>query len=100
MPYLEEDDEGYYMMGFRIAPDSDESYSELKIRTCPVAVANKCSSLINAYNRHKQGLFDLKETYPNPSIALIEAFDILDYNHKLLENRIHKRQLEEMKNGR
>jgi len=29
----------------------------------------------------------------------LQCFDILDYNYKLLENRIQKRKLEEMKNG-
>ena len=87
-------------MGYRIAPDSDESYSDLKISTCPVADANMMSSIIESYHRHKSGLFDLSTTYPKPTVALLQAFDILDYNYKVLENRLHKRSLEEMKNGR
>lgn len=100
MPYLEEDDDGsLFIMGYRIAPDSDESYSDLKIKRCPVAGANQCTPLLESYHRHKDGLFDLSSTYPNPSVALLQCFDILDYNYKLLENRIQKRKLEEMKNG-
>jgi hypothetical protein len=86
-------------MGYRVAPDSDEIYSELKIRSCPVALANRCSTIVDAYYRHKQGLFDLSLTYPQPSVAILQAFDILDTNMKILENRLQKQRMEDIKNG-
>jgi len=99
LPYLDEDEEGLFVPGFRIAPDSDEAFSELKIRTCPVADSNKCASIVEAYHRHKSGFFDLSKTFPTPSLAVLEAFDILELHYKLLENRLHQRRIEEIKNG-
>lgn len=86
-------------MGYRVAPDSDELFSELKITTCPIADANRLASLMDAYTSHKKGLFDLSKVYPTPTIAVIEAFGIMELHHQLLENRLHKRRLEEINNG-
>ena len=68
------------MPGYRIAPDSGESFSELKVRSCPVALANRVAPIVQAYRRHRAGLFDLCRAYPQPSCAIVEAIDIFRKN--------------------
>ncbi len=99
MPYLEEDDEGYFVPGYRIAPGSDESYSELKIRSCPVALANLASPIVNAFYRHEKGIYPLKDSYPNPTCAIVEAFDYLSYTNQTLKNHLQKQAMEDSLNG-
>lgn len=77
-------------MGYRVAPDSGESFSELKIRSCPVADVNRLSPVISIYNRLKQGLVSLTEIIPRPSCALIEALDIMTTN----ADEAHRRSIE------
>ncbi len=67
-------------MGYRVAPDSGEGFSELKIRTCPVADVNRLSPIIQIYNRLKRGLITLNDVIPRPSCALIETIDIMSIN--------------------
>ncbi len=100
LPYVEEDEEGLYVPGYRIAPGSDESYSELKIRSCPVANANIASPIVNAYYRHEKGILSLKDSYPNPTCAIVEAFDYLSYANQTLKNHLQKQAMEEHSNGK
>ena len=100
LPYLDEDEHGFFMPAYRVAPDSDEAYSELKIRSCPVALANLATPIVNAFFSHLNGLFDIKATFSNPTIAIVEAVDLLYYHHNLLKNRLHERQMSEINNGR
>jgi hypothetical protein len=51
------DERGLFVPGYRVAPDCGEDFSDLEIRSCPVAGANKMAPIINAYNRHRSGLF-------------------------------------------
>ena len=64
-------------MGYRVAPDSGESFSDLKIRSCPVADVNRLSPIVNAFNLHKNGVLDLKQIYNKPTIALIDCLNML-----------------------
>ena len=99
MPQSLKDELGIYVPGYRIAPNSGESYSDLKIRSCPVADMNRLASVITAFNRHQSGLIRLKEMFPSPTCAIIEAFDILNQNTLELQRRHHEQQMKEFKNG-
>jgi len=87
-------------MGYRIAPNCDgDTYGDLKIRQCPVALANLVSPIVDAYHKHKAGLFSLDSTHPNPSIAFLDAVSYYDTIHSIYEARKHKEQMEEIQNG-
>jgi hypothetical protein len=77
LPLVEEDEQGLFIMGYRVAPDSGESFSDLKIRSCPVADVNRLSPIVNAFNLHKNGVLDLKQIYNKPTIALIDCLNML-----------------------
>ena len=81
------DDDGPFVPGYRIAPDSGESFADLKIRACPVAAANTVAPIVQAYRRHRAGLFDLSRTYPTPSCAIVEGVDILHNSTEEAEHR-------------
>jgi hypothetical protein len=99
LPLSEEDGHGRFVPGYRIAPNCGEWYSDLKVRSCPVAGMNKMASIITAFNRHQSGLIRLTETFPNPSCAIIECFDILNSNTMEMQRRSHEQQMKEMNNG-
>lgn len=99
MPYLDEDDDGFFVMGYRVAPDCGDDFAEEKIRRCPVALANRVSPITEAFFRHKAGNFSLEKFYPNPTIALLQGVDVLEYNQRALERKLHEKHLQEMKNG-
>ena len=93
------DERGLFVPGYRVAPDCGEEFSDLKIRSCPVAGANKMAPIINAYNRHRSGLFNLNLSYPKPSCAVVEAMDILHNNRESAHYRAQERALKESSNG-
>jgi len=99
LPLSDTDEEGRFVNGYRIAPNCGESYSDLKVRSCPVADMNRLASVITAFNRHQSGLIRLKEMFPSPTCAIIEAFDILNQNTLELQRRHHEQQMKEFKNG-
>lgn len=82
-------------MGYRVAPDSGEGYSDLKIRSCPVALANRAAPIAQAYHRHRAGLFPISQSYPKPTCAIIESLEILHYNHEEAQYRSHKNAMME-----
>ncbi len=82
-------------MGYRVAPNSGESYSNLKIRNCPISNMNRLSSIISSYNRIKNGLVNFKDIYPNPSIAMIECIEILDYSYNEMILRQNEQALKD-----
>ena len=82
LPYLDEDEHGYFVPAYRVAPNCSGEYADLKIRSCPVASANKVAPITQAYFRHINGLFDLKNVYPMPSCAIVEAIDILHHHYQ------------------
>ena len=93
------DERGLFVAGYRVAPDCGEEFSDLEIRSCPVAGANKMAPIINAYNRHRSGLFNLSLSYPKPSCAVVEAMDILHNNRESAHYRAQERALKESSNG-
>lgn len=93
------DKRGLFVPGYRVAPDCGEEFSDLEIRSCPVAGANKMAPIINAYNRHRSGLFNLSLSYPKPSCAVVEAMDILHNNRESAHYRAQERALKESSNG-
>lgn len=95
MPQAAEDENGVYVYGYRIAPNSGESYSDLKIRHCPISNMNRLSSVVNNYQKFKKGIVQIKDIYKNPTIAIIECFDLLDYNQNLMIARKHE-QMKDM----
>jgi hypothetical protein len=99
LPCLEEDEVGLYMPGYRIAPGSGENYSELKVRSCPVALANLIAPVVSSYNKHKKGILTLKDMYDNPSCAIVDAFELLDYEYESLKIFNHSQALKESSNG-
>lgn len=92
MPQSLKDDQGVYMPGYRIAPNSGEEYSDLKIRSCPIADMNRLALIISSYNRIKGGLISFADTYPHSTIAIIESIEILDYNHEQARLRLLDQQ--------
>lgn len=82
-----------------MAPDSGESFSELKVRSCPVALANRAAPIVQAYRRHRAGLFDLSRAYPQPSCAILEAIDILHSSTEEAEHRLRERTMKEASYG-
>jgi hypothetical protein len=99
LPYLEQDDQGLFIPGYRVAPNCGSEYADFKIRSCAVALSNMVAPITQAYFRHINGLFDLKNSYPNPSCAIVEAMDLLHYHYQQLKNKITEEQIEESKNG-
>lgn len=93
------DERGLFVPGYRVAPDCGEEFSDLEIRSCPVAGANRMAPIINAYNRHRSGLFNLSLSYPKPSCAVVEAMDILHNNRESAHYRAQERALKESGNG-
>ncbi len=86
-------------MGYRVAPDSGEEFSELKIRFCPVALSNQMASLIVAYRRHRSELFPISTTYPTPTCAIVDALDVIHYHTESAQIRAAKRAQEEAQHG-
>ena len=97
---LQIDEEGPYLPGYRVAPDCGENYSDLKIRSCPVASSNRLASIIQAYHRHRAGLAKITHTYPKPSCALLEAVDVLHSNTEEAHFRAQERAMRETQNGK
>ena len=82
-------------MGYRVAPDSGEDFSDLKIRSCPVADVNRIAPIVQMYNRHKSGLIQIKDVYPSPSVALIDCLETIDYNNRDAQRRATERAMKE-----
>ena len=85
LPCLEEDDTGLYIPGYRVVPGSNENYSDQKIRSCPVALANLVSPIVSSFHKHKKGIITLKDMYENPSCAVVDAFEMLEYEYESLK---------------
>ena len=102
LPYLDEDEHGYFVPAYRVAPNCSGEYADLKIRSCPVASANKVAPITQAYFRHINGLFDLKNVSENlnfkcfvgysRSNSLIKEKNIL--NESLVDKLIYERRKE------
>ena len=99
LPMVQRDEHGLYIPGYRVAPDSGAEYSDLRIRSCPVAGANRLASIISAYHRHKSGLYPISVSHPTPSCALVEAIDTLHYHTESAQSRAQQRAIEESKHG-
>jgi hypothetical protein len=56
---------------------------------------NRLTSIISNYNRIKKGLLTFKELYPNPSIAIIESMETLDYNYDQMIIRQNEQALKD-----
>ena len=100
LPQAQRDELGLFLPGYRVAPDCGENYSELKIRSCPVASSNRLASIIQAYHRHRAGLAKITHTYPNPTCALLEAVDVLHSNTEEAHLRSQERAMKEAHNGK
>ena len=99
LPLAQRDERGLYVPGYRVAPDSGEEFSDMLVRSCPVAGANRLASIISAYQRHRSGLYSIHTSHPSPSCALVEAVDVLHYHTEAAHNRAHKRAIEEARHG-
>ena len=55
--------------------------------------------IIRAYQRHRAGLYSIKDQYPKPSCALIEAIDVLHSNTEHASIRAHEKMMKEVKHG-
>lgn len=94
LPQSQVDEAGRFIPGYRVAPDSGASFSDLQIRSCPVADANRLASVVHAYSRHRAGLASLSVQFPQPSCAIVEAFDVL---HSATEDMIARQREQAMK---
>lgn len=99
LPQAQSDEQGLYMMGYRVAPDCGEEYSDYKIRSCPVADSNKAAPIVQAYYRHKADIFPIAQSYPKPTCAIVEALEILNYNHDEAQYRAQQIAIKEAQNG-
>ena len=99
LPASQRDERGLYVLGYRVAPDSGEEFSDMEIRSCPVAGANRMASIISAYQRHRSGLYPISTSHPSPSCALVEAIDTLHYHTESAQSRAQQRALEESRHG-
>lgn len=95
LPQSQEDERGVFVPGYRVAPDSGEAFSELEVRSCPVAASNQMASLITAYRRHKANLFPITGTYPNPTCAIVDALDVIHNHSELAQLRAQERAQKE-----
>lgn len=95
LPQSQTDEDGVYVMGYRVAPDSGEDYSDLKIRSCPVALSNRVAPIVQAYQRDRSGLLPIMQSYPKPTCAIIEALEVLHYNHEDAQYRAQKAAMRE-----
>lgn len=93
---VRKDDLGLYMPGYRIAPNSGEAYSDLKIRSCPIADMNRVASIVTNYGRIKSGLIKIEDIYPRPTCAIIESLEIIEYNQTQMTARQHEQALNEV----
>jgi len=96
LPLSQEDEAGLYVDGFRVCPDSGEEFAELKIRSCPVASANKMAAVIVSYRRHRSGIYPIEKAYPQPTCAIIEAMETLHHNTEAAQIRAQERASQEM----
>ena len=93
---VRKDNHGLYMPGYRIAPNSGEAYSDLKIRSCPIADMNRVASIVTNYGRIKSGLIKIDDIYPRPTCAIIESLEIIEYNQTQMTARQHEQALNEV----
>jgi hypothetical protein len=99
LPLAQRDELGLWVPGYRVAPDCGEDFSDYQIRSCPVAGANKMAPIIRAYQRHRAGLYPIKDQYPKPSCALLEAVDVLHSNTEEAHIRAHEKIMKEANHG-
>lgn len=99
LPQALTDEHGLYMPGYRVAPNSGEAYSDLKIRSCPISNMNRLALIVSNYSKIKNKLLSFSELYPHPTCAIVESIEILDYNHEQMNYRKHKQALEESSHG-
>jgi len=69
--------------------------SELEYSSCPIAGYNQLAHVLTAYNNHKSELQPFSIRFPNPTIALIDAMQIVETTH----NELTKRRIEGESNG-
>ena len=95
LPQSQKDGAGVWVPGYRIAPDCDESFSEMRFRSCPVAGSNRLAPIIKTYYQHERGIVKINDIYPNPSCALIDAVYELGTVINTAQYRAQKRAIEE-----
>ena len=64
-----------------------------------ISTTNMVAPITQAYFRQVNGLFDLKDVYPLPSCAIVEAIDLLHYHYQELKNKLAQDAIEDRKNG-
>ena len=95
LPLAQRDEAGLYVPGYRVAPNCGSDFSELKVRSCPIADANRLAPLISVYHRHRQGLGSIATSYPRPTCAIIEALDVLHASTEEMIARQREQSLQE-----
>ena len=93
------DEFGLFVPGYRVAPNSGATFSDLEVRRCPIADANRLASVISAYYRQRQGLGSIDAVFPNPSCAIVEALDVLHSNTEDMLARKQEQMMQEARNG-
>jgi hypothetical protein len=86
-------------MGYRVAPNCGAFYSELKIRSCPIADMHRMASVVRVYRDHRQGLYNIGTVYAEPSSALIDAISLLHSETEEMAHRDHEQQMKDLKHG-
>jgi len=99
LPQSDSDSDGVYVMGYRVAPNCGAFYSELKIRSCPIADMHRMASVVRVYRDHRQGLYNIGTVYAEPSSALIDAISLLHSETEEMAHRDHEQQMKDLKHG-
>jgi len=82
-------------MAYRIAPDSDPSWGDQRVRRCPIADMNRLSPMVSSYRAHCAGLGSLRDFYREPSCAVIDLWTELHTQTELMKARARQRAHEE-----
>ena len=95
MTQSEEVGQNVIVKGYRLAPDCGESMSELEFKSCPIAGYNKLAHVLIAYNNHKSELQSFSTRYPNLTIAVLDAVQVVQDTY----DEYTKRRLERERDG-
>lgn len=92
LPMVQRDERGLYVPGYRVCPDSGSEYSDMQIRSCPVAGANRLASIISAYHRHRSGLYPISSSHLSRLVLLLMQLILYTCTQSLL-NIEHSKEL-------
>jgi len=76
--------------GYRIAPDSDEEFSEVMWDRCPVALSSSYGYVYQIYGALQVDGITLRDIISQPTTGLIDALAVIERSSRLA----HRREIE------